>query len=105
LTEKYIYPKSWQSIVEKHADSMTHDNPENHWWVISHMENLAESLWKIKLMNTEYEMCSCKHFGGNSGLNQQHKNRVELGHGQCTECDCRQFTWIGFCDENGNISS
>tara|TARA_R110000803_G_scaffold18888_1_gene50044 strand:+ start:401 stop:583 length:183 start_codon:yes stop_codon:yes gene_type:complete len=46
LTDKAIYPDSWKSIVEKHADSMSNDNPENHWWIASNMEDLAESLWE-----------------------------------------------------------
>jgi len=45
-TDKVIYPNSWKSIVAKHADSMSYDNPENHWWVESNMENLAEALWE-----------------------------------------------------------
>ena len=103
MTDETIYPKSWESIVEKHADSMTHDNPENHWWIASHMEGLAESLWKIKLMDTKYEMCSCGHFGGHSPR-EQHLPRFVKGHGSCTDCNCKQFTWVGFCDENGNVS-
>ena len=56
-------------------------------------------------MNQKYEMCKCGHFGGNSDTKQQHEQRVQLGHGQCVACECNQFTWIGFCDKNGNISN
>jgi len=55
-------------------------------------------------MNTEYEMCECGHFGGHSPR-EQHLPRFQKGHGSCTHCDCMQFTWVGFCDEKGNISS
>ena len=27
---------------------------------------------------------------------------VTTGHGPCTKCDCPQFTWVGFCDKDGN---
>ena len=31
-------------IIYKHANSMTHDQPEIFWWVIEHMESLAEDI-------------------------------------------------------------
>ena len=53
----------------------------------------------------KYEMCSCGHFGGhspNSGLNS-HDPNFEEGHGKCKSCQCAQFTWVGFCDQDGNL--
>ena len=104
MTDETIYPKSWESIVEKHSDYMANENPEHGWYYRNCLENLAEDLWEIKLMNTEYEMCNCGHFGGHSPK-EQHLPRLEKGHGSCTHCNCMQFTWVGFCDEKGNISS
>jgi hypothetical protein len=51
---------------------------------------------------TEFEMCSCGHFGGHSP-DEQHKPRFQKGHGQCKECSCEQFTWVGFCNRKGII--
>lgn len=51
-----------------------------------------------------HEMCECGHFGGSSPR-EQHLPRFQKGHGSCTHCDCMQFTWVGFCDEKGNILS
>jgi len=53
-------------------------------------------------METKYELCNCGHFGGHSPL-EQHMPNFEKGHGSCKECNCEQFTWIGFCDEKGNL--
>ena len=49
-------------------------------------------------------MCECGHFGGNSlhAVNS-HKANFEKGHGECIDCDCKQFTWVGFCDKHGNV--
>ena len=47
-----------------------------------------------------YEMCNCGHFGGMSP-NSMHKQRYQEGHGACRECECSQFTWVGFCDAYG----
>tara|TARA_B100000949_G_scaffold202524_1_gene191066 strand:+ start:126 stop:338 length:213 start_codon:yes stop_codon:yes gene_type:complete len=47
-----------------------------------------------------YELCECKHFGGMSP-NSSHVDRFQAGHGACTECDCKQFTWVKFCNSNG----
>ncbi len=70
-----------------------------------------------------YEMCDCGHLGGNgNGVHrgQEHwlgrgkwksydtyklgpqPDLVTPGHGPCTECDCKQFTWVAFCDKDGN---
>jgi hypothetical protein len=47
-----------------------------------------------------YEMCDCGHLGGNKeGV---HKAQIAYGHGACTECNCPQFTWMYFCDKDGN---
>tara|TARA_B110000495_G_C22845012_1_gene492725 strand:- start:532 stop:729 length:198 start_codon:yes stop_codon:yes gene_type:complete len=35
---------SIDNIVERHSDSMSYDNPENHWWYADHMESLADDL-------------------------------------------------------------
>lgn len=58
---------------------------------------------EIKIMY-EYEMCMCGHFGGVSPK-EQHLPRFQKGHGKCNHCNCEQFTWVGFCDEDGNITS
>lgn len=31
-------------IIHKHATSMTHDRPDIFWWVIQHLELLAEDI-------------------------------------------------------------
>ena len=49
-----------------------------------------------------HEMCSCGHFGGHSP-DEQHESRFQKGHGQCKECSCKQFTWVGFCNSKGII--
>jgi hypothetical protein len=54
--------------------------------------------------NSMYEMCSCGHFGGSSNDDkQQHIAHFQKGHGRCMDCNCQQFTWVGFCDKSGNI--
>lgn len=45
-TEPRAIPKSWAIIVDSHSDTMSYDNPENHWWIHQHMETLAEELWE-----------------------------------------------------------
>ena len=47
-----------------------------------------------------YELCECKHFGGMSP-NSSHVDKIQAGHGACSECDCRQFTWVKFCNADG----
>ncbi len=47
------------------------------------------------------EMCECGHLGGNSSI-EQHSSRYAKGHGSCKKCDCKQFTWVKFVDEDGN---
>ena len=47
-------------------------------------------------------MCSCGHFGGSSP-NNVHDDRFQQGHGKCNDCECVQFTWVGWCDQNGEI--
>ena len=47
-----------------------------------------------------YEMCDCGHLGGNQF--GDHKAKIAYGHGPCTKCNCPQFTWMYFCDKNGN---
>lgn len=55
-------------------------------------------------MSRTHEMCSCGHMGGHSPNNNSHADRFQIGHGHCLEdCVCRQFTWVGFCDEKGDI--
>ena len=53
-----------------------------------------------------FEMCSCGHFGGNSQGKQQHQPNFQYGHGGCTceDCDCKQFTWVGFCNIKGEVA-
>ena len=60
-------------------------------------------------------MCNCGHMGGHSPNNNSHAilfhtavtstDRFQIGHGQCLAdgCECKQFTWIGFCDKKGVI--
>ena len=52
-----------------------------------------------------HEMCSCGHFGGHSPNNNKHADRFQIGHGQCLDCNCEcvQFTWVGFCDKKGVV--
>ena len=50
--------------------------------------------------NILYEVCDCGHFGGLS-IQEEHDSRFQKGHGACSECDCVQFTWVGFHDKNG----
>ena len=45
-------------------------------------------------------MCKCGHFGGSSP-NNIHDNHFQQGHGGCNDCECEQFTWKYWCDENG----
>jgi hypothetical protein len=45
------------------------------------------------------EMCECGHLGGFSLDNvNSHVPNFQKGHGKCIECDCKQFTWVGFVD-------
>ena len=56
----------------------------------------------------EYEMCSCNHFGGSTPeKDNSHETYFQQGHGHCKfpNCRCEQFTWVGFCDEYGNMSN
>lgn len=46
MTDETIYPKSWESIVEKHSDYMANENPEHGWYYRNCLENLAEDLWE-----------------------------------------------------------
>lgn len=46
MTDEPIYPKSWESIVEKHADFMENQAPDNGWYYRNCLESLAEDLWK-----------------------------------------------------------
>ena len=49
------------------------------------------------------EICTCGHLGGMSegGV---HLSRIQAGHGKCImdTCECKQFTWAGWCDEHGS---
>ena len=47
-----------------------------------------------------FEMCSCGHLGGSSP-NGKHTSRFEKGHVSCTACTCKQFTWVFYCDKDG----
>ena len=49
---------------------------------------------------TIFEMCRCGHFGGESP-NIMNEDRYQYGLGVCRECNCNQFTWVGFVDSNG----
>lgn len=54
----------------------------------------------------EFEMCSCGHFGGESpDTHNGHNARFQKGHGNCNNCDCVQFTWVGFCSSSGDIQN
>jgi hypothetical protein len=56
------------------------------------------------MTETEFEMCVCGHFGGESpDTHNGHNARFQKGHGNCNNCDCSQFTWIGFCNSKGEI--
>jgi len=54
------------------------------------------------MTETMYEMCECGHFGGHSP-NNVHEPNFSQGHGACIRCNCKQFTWVGYCDSNGKI--
>ena len=59
---------------------------------------------KMYQMKQVYEMCSCGHFGGISPLEaQSHNTNFPQGHGDCIQddCSCKQFTWTGHVDKNG----
>jgi hypothetical protein len=52
----------------------------------------------------DYEMCNCGHFGGVSpDSHNGHDTRFQKGHGKCKNCECNQFTWIGFVNSKGKI--
>jgi hypothetical protein len=34
------------------------------------------------------EQCRCNH------LRSEHNDRMGIGHGNCTQCECNQFTWV-----------
>ena len=42
-----------------------------------------------------YAMCTCGHLGGHI-CNGVHTTNLQEGHGECTLCECRQFTWSGY---------
>ena len=56
-----------------------------------------------------HEMCRCGHFGGHSPIWEEadngHMNGIQQGHGYCkhNNCECNQFTWVGFCNNEGVI--
>ena len=50
--------------------------------------------------NVLHEVCDCGHFGGMSE-HGEHDSHFQKGHGACNECDCVQFTWVGFHDKDG----
>ena len=57
-----------------------------------------------EMIRPEYEMCDCGHFGGMSPESHNgHQARFQQGHGACNNCECKQFTWIGFCTAKGEI--
>jgi len=45
MTDNTTISKEWIDIIDKSAETMTYDNPENYWWVREHMETLADDLW------------------------------------------------------------
>jgi len=44
------------------------------------------------------EKCSCGH------LRSDHEDTFSIGHGRCTKCSCKQFTWIGWVTKDENKS-
>ena len=50
-------------------------------------------------------ICTCGHTG--DGPNSQHDDRYGIGHGACTVegCNCKQFTWDRFIEEEKDILS
>ena len=50
------------------------------------------------------EMCTCGHQGGFS-KNGEHVSVFQQGHGACrnVDCDCKQFTWTGWCKQDGTM--
>lgn len=45
--------------------------------------------WK----DEQEELCYCGH------LRSQHKDTLAVGHGACTKCACRKFTWKAFVNK------
>ena len=39
-------------------------------------------------------VCRCGHTG--DGGNSAHLDTLQKGHGPCTDCTCKQFTWQSF---------
>jgi hypothetical protein len=35
---------SLENLIETHAETMSYDNPENHWWYADHLESLADDI-------------------------------------------------------------
>jgi hypothetical protein len=55
-----------------------------------------------KEFKPEFEMCVCGHFGGVSpNTHNGHQTDCQIGHGECNNCPCEQFTWIGYVDSTG----
>ncbi len=60
--------------------------------------------YKIDMDKATFEMCSCGHFGGSSmDIVNSHKPNFQKGHGECIDCECNKFTWVGFCDKHGDV--
>ena len=67
------------------------------------------------LVSDKYEMCECGHQGGNSpySINEHYTHSVlmslskfeieesQQGHGSCSKCNCKIFTWLNYCTSTG----
>lgn len=59
---------------------------------------------KMSTEKIKFEMCKCGHFGGNSPESHNgHEPNIQAGHGKCKLCKCDWFTWVGFCNAEGEI--
>ena len=68
--------------------------------------NHSDESVEATMSETMYEMCKCGHKGGHSPYNNEHMDRFQQGHGYCkyVNCECTQFTWVGFCDSEGRLN-
>jgi len=39
-------------------------------------------------------ICKCGHLG--DGIQSDHEDLINVGHGKCKVCDCKMFIWRGF---------
>ncbi len=42
--EEIFIENTIEKLIDNHADGMSNDNPENHWWYADHLESLADDI-------------------------------------------------------------